>query len=111
MAVIKFNKCTFDEWKKEMEEDTEMDGLFMKDVMIAKVDDNTAIMCADVFDRELQKTMLSDPAFIEMSEMMGIEHVECEIKPVQAPQAGSTKPCGRQLKDKHKINFALNYCS
>ena len=37
MAVLKFNKCTFDEWKKEMEKDTEMDGLFMKDVMIAKV--------------------------------------------------------------------------
>ena len=54
MAVIKLNKCTFDEWKKEMEEDTEMDGLFMRDVMLAKVDDHTAILCADVFDRDLQ---------------------------------------------------------
>ena len=85
MFVLKFNKCTFDEWKHEMDEEAEKDGLFMRDVMIGKVDDHTAIMCADVFDRELQKTMLSDPAFIEMSEMMGIEHVECEIKPVQAP--------------------------
>ena len=47
MAVIKFNKCTFDEWKKEMEEDTEMDGLFMRDVMLAKAGEHTAILCAE----------------------------------------------------------------
>ena len=85
MAVIKFNKCTFDEWKKEMEEDTEMDGLFMKDVMIAKVDDHTAIMCADVFDRELQKTMLSDPSFLEIHEQMGIEFTGYELQPASVP--------------------------
>ena len=68
-----------------MDEEAEKDGLFMEDVMIGKVDDHTAIMCADVFDRELQKKMLSDPAFIEMSEMMGIEHVEYEIKPASTP--------------------------
>ena len=74
MAVIKLNKCTFDEWKKEMEEDTEMDGLFMRDVMLAKVDDHTAILCADVFDPELQQQYMSDPALQEMAEMYGAEH-------------------------------------
>ena len=83
MAVIKFNKCTFDEWKKEMEEDTEMDGLFMRDVMLAKAGEHTAILCADVFDRELQKRMLSDPAFLEIHEQMGIEFTEYELKPAQ----------------------------
>ena len=68
MAVIKLNKCTFDEWKKEMEEDTEMDGLFMRDVMLAKVDDHTAILCADVFDPELQQQYMSDQALQEMAE-------------------------------------------
>ena len=48
MAVIKLNKCTFDEWKKEMEEDTEMDGLFMRDVMLAKVDDHLQF-CVQMF--------------------------------------------------------------
>ena len=41
-------------------------------------------MCADVFDRELQKTMLSDPAFIEMSEIISIEYVEYELKPTSS---------------------------
>ena len=85
MAVVKLNKCTFDEWKHEMDEEAEKDGLFMKDVMIGKVDDHTAIMCADVFDRELQKTMLSDPAFLEIHEQMGIEFTEYELKPAPTP--------------------------
>ena len=83
--VHKFCKCIFDEWKHELDEEAEIDGLFMRDVVIGKVDDHNAIMCADVFDRELQKTMLSDPAFIEMSEMMGIEYVEYELNPAQTP--------------------------
>ena len=49
--------------------------------MIGKVDDHAAMMCADAFDRELQKKMLSDPAFIEMGEIMGIGYVEYELKP------------------------------
>ena len=81
MAVVKLSKSTFEEWKQGMDEDAEMTQMFMRDVMIGKVDDYTAIVCADVFDRELQKKMLSDPAFIEMSEMMGIEYVEYELKP------------------------------
>ena len=81
MAVIKFNKCTFDERKKEREEETEMDGLFMRDVMLAKADEHTAILYADVFDRELQRGMLSDPAFLEIHEQMGIKFTEYELKP------------------------------
>ena len=53
----------------------------MRDMITVKVNDHTAIMYADVFHRELQKKMLSDLAFIEMSEMMGIEYVEYELKP------------------------------
>ena len=42
---------------------------------------HTAIMYADVFHRELQKKMLSDLAFIEMSGMKGKKYVEYELKP------------------------------
>ena len=53
----------------------------MRDMMTGKVNDHNAIMYADVFHRELQKKMLSDLAFIEMSEMMGIKYVEYDLKP------------------------------
>ena len=81
MRVHKFCKCIFYEWKHELDEEAEIDGLFMRDMMTGKVNDHTAIMYTDVFHQELQKKMLSDLAFIEMSEMMGIEYVEYELKP------------------------------
>tara|TARA_Y100001978_G_scaffold194678_1_gene202052 strand:- start:698 stop:898 length:201 start_codon:yes stop_codon:yes gene_type:complete len=59
--------------RKKTEEDTKMDGLFMRDVMLAKAYEQTAILCPDVFDRELQERMLSNPAFLEIHEQMGIE--------------------------------------
>ena len=79
--VNKFCKCIFDEWKHELDEEAEIDGLFTRDMMTGKVNEHTAIMYADVFHRELQKKMLSDLAFIEMSGMKGIEYVEYELKP------------------------------
>ena len=39
----------------------------------------------DVFDRDLQKTMLIDPAFLEIHEQMGIEVIEYELTPVPTP--------------------------
>ena len=79
--VHKFCKCIFDEWKPELDEKAEIDGLFMRDMMTGKVNGHTAIMYADVFHRELQKKMLSDLAFIEMSGMKGKKYVEYELKP------------------------------
>ena len=54
LAVVKLSKSTFEEWKQGMDEDAEMTQMFMRDVMIGKVDDYTAIVCAVVFDPELQ---------------------------------------------------------
>ena len=52
----------------------EVTQMFMRDVMIGKVDDYTAIVCAAVFDPELQQQYMSDPALQEMAEMYGAEH-------------------------------------
>ena len=52
MAVVKLTKCTFDEWN-ELQKDEDMDGLWCRDVMVAKVDDHTAIVCMEVFDHHL----------------------------------------------------------
>ena len=88
MIVAKLNKTTFDEWKQgymDSLDDKDRDAFFMRDVMIGKVDEHTAIICADVFDRELQKKMLFDPALIEIHETMGIEYVEYELNPAPTP--------------------------
>ena len=85
MAVVKLSKSTFEEWKQGMDEDAEMTQMFMRDVIIGKDDDYTAIVCADVFDRDLQQTMLTDPAFLEIHEQMGIEVIEYELTPAPTP--------------------------
>ena len=74
VAVVKLSKSTFEEWKQGMDEDAEMTQMFMRDVMIGKVDDYTAIVSADVFDPELQRQYMSDSALQEMAEMYGAEH-------------------------------------
>ena len=40
---LKFCKCIFDEWKHELDEEAEKNGLCMKDVMFGEVNDHTAI--------------------------------------------------------------------
>ena len=88
MIVAKLNKTTFNEWKQgyiDSLDDKDRDAFFMRDVMIGKVDEHTAIICADVFDRELQKKILSDPAMIEIIETLGIEYVEYELNPAPTP--------------------------
>ncbi len=69
----------------DSQDDKDRDAFFMRDVMIGKVDGHTAIICADVFDRELQKKMLSDPALIEIYEAQGIEYVAYELNPAPTP--------------------------
>ena len=88
MIVAKLNKTNFNEWKQgyiDSLDDKDRDAFFMRDVMIGKVDEHTAIICADVFDRELQKKILSDPALIEIHETLGIEYVEYELNPAPTP--------------------------
>ena len=84
MAVVKLNKCTFDEWN-ELQTDEDMDGLWCRDVMVAKVDDHTAIVCIKVFDHHLMETLFSDTAMKEATETYGIKHTFYELKPASNP--------------------------
>ena len=70
MAVVKLSKSTFEEWKQGMDEDAEMTQMFMRDVMIGKVDDYTAIVSADVFDPELQQQYMSDQHYRKWQKCM-----------------------------------------
>ena len=42
MVIVKMNNCTYDEWKKVFDESSESDAEFMRDVIVGKVDNNTA---------------------------------------------------------------------
>ena len=44
MVIVKMNNCTYDDWKKAFDADSASDAEFMRDVIVGKVDDHTAIV-------------------------------------------------------------------
>ena len=85
MIVVKMKKTNFSEWKKLFDGDAEMRAKFMRDALVGKVDENTAIVTADIFEPEGMKPALSDPELGNSFEEMGIEHTIYMLQPAPVP--------------------------
>jgi len=85
MIVVKMKKTNFSEWKKLFDGNAEMRAKFMRDALVGKVDENTAIVTADIFDPEGMKQALSDPELGKRFEEMGIEHTIYMLQPAPVP--------------------------
>ena len=83
MVVVKINNSTYDEWKKVFDENAESDAEFMRDVIVGKVDNNTAMVSCDVFDPEKMQSMFEDPEMKKIEEDMGLVHEVYQIQPMQ----------------------------
>ena len=71
--------------EKLFDGDAEMRSKFMRDALVGKVDENTAIVTADIFDPEGMKQALSDPELGKSFEEMGIEHTIYMLQPAPVP--------------------------
>ena len=85
MIVVKMTKTNYTEWKKLFDSDAENRAKFMRDALVGKVDENTAVVTADVFDPEGMKQTLSDPELGIRLEEMGIEHTIYMLQPAPVP--------------------------
>jgi hypothetical protein len=85
MIVVKITKTNYTEWKKLFDGDAENRAKFMRDALVGKVDENTAVVTADVFDPEGMKQTLSDPELGKRLEEMGIEHTIYMLQPAPVP--------------------------
>ena len=85
MIVVKMTKTNYTEWKKLFDGDAENRAKFMRDALVGKVDENTAVVTADVFDPEGMKQALSDPELGKIFEEMGIEHTIYMLQPAPVP--------------------------
>jgi len=85
MLVVKMTKSNYTEWKKIFDEDAEKQKKFMKDTLVGKIDENTAIVTADIFDPEGMQTHISDPDQSKIFEEMGIEHTIYMLQPAPVP--------------------------
>ena len=87
MLVVKMTKSNYTEWKKLFDEDAEKQEKFMKDTLVGKIDENTAIVTADIFDPEGMQTHISDPDQSKIFEEMGIEHTIYMLQPAPVPSS------------------------
>ena len=85
MVVVKMNKTNYTEWKKIFDGDAEKRAKFMRDALVGKVDENTAVVTGDIFDPEGMKQALSDPELGKIFEEMGIEHTMYKLQPAPVP--------------------------
>ena len=85
MIVVKITKTNYTKWKKLFDGDAENRAKFMRDALVGKVDENTAIVTADIFDPEGMKQALSDPELGKSFEEMGIEHTIYMLQPAPVP--------------------------
>ena len=85
MIVVKMKKTNYTEWKKLFDGDAENRAKFAMDTLVGKVDENTAIVTADIFDPEGMKQTLSDPELGKRLEEMGIEHTIYMLQPAPVP--------------------------
>jgi hypothetical protein len=87
MLVVKMTKSNYTEWKKLFDEDAEKQEKFMKDTLVGKIDENTAVVTADIFDPEGMQTHISDPEQSKIFEEMGIEHTIYMLQPAPVPSS------------------------
>ncbi len=87
MIVVKMKKTNYTERKKIFDGDAEKRAKFMRDALVGKVDENTAVVTADIFDPEGMKQALSGPEMDKLLKEMGIEHTIYMLQP--APVHGS----------------------
>ena len=85
MIVVKITKTNYTKWKKLFDGDAENRAKFMRDALVGKVDENTAVVTADVFDPEGMKQTLSDPELGKRLVEMGIEHTIYMLQPAPVP--------------------------
>ena len=85
MLVVKMTKSNYTEWKKLFDEDAEKQEKFMKDTLVGKIDENTAVVTVDIFDPEGMQTHISDPEQSKIFEEMGIEHTVYMLQPAPVP--------------------------
>ncbi|MBT5097546.1 hypothetical protein N9357_00695 [bacterium] len=85
MIVVKMINSNYTEWKKLFDEDAEKQEKFMKDTLVGKIDENTAVVTADIFDPEGMQTHISDPEQSKIFEEMGIEHTVYMLQPAPVP--------------------------
>ena len=73
LIIARFSKVSYEEWLAAFEADGEMRSKFMKNDVVGKVNDYTAVIKTTIFDQEAMEEAMAI-RMPELVEQMGIEH-------------------------------------
>ena len=73
MLIIAKFTCSYDEWKTIYDGDLELRQQFMKDDLVGKVNENTAMIKATIIDTEKMEKIMSE-RIPEIAPKLGLEH-------------------------------------
>jgi hypothetical protein len=73
LIIARFSKVNYEEWLAAFEADGEMRSKFMKNDVVGKVNDHTAVIKTTIFDQEAMEEAMAI-RMPELVEQMGIEH-------------------------------------
>ena len=72
--IVKIKNTTYDEWKKKFDADAEVQSQMMKNTIVGKVDDNTAMISTEVFNPDMVRQFMSSDGFKQMEKELGLSH-------------------------------------
>ena len=74
LIIVKIKNTTYDEWKKKFDADAEAQSQMMRNTIVGKVDDKTAMISTEVFNSEMVGQFMSSDEFKQMEEELGLSH-------------------------------------
>ena len=74
LIIVKIKNATYYEWKKKFDSDAEIQSQMMKNTIVGKVDDNTAMISTEVFNPQMIGEFMSSDEFKQMEEEFGLSH-------------------------------------
>ena len=74
LIIVNIKNTTYDEWKKKFDLDAEVQSQMMKNTIVGKVDDNTAMISTEVFDPDMVEQFMSSDEFKQMEKSLGLSH-------------------------------------
>ena len=72
--IVKIKNTTYDECKQKFDADAEVQSQMMRNTIVGKVDDETAMISTEVFNSEMVGQFMSSDEFKQMEEELGLSH-------------------------------------
>jgi hypothetical protein len=74
LILVKISNVTYDEWKKKFDSDSEAHSKMMRNTLVGKVDEKTAMISTEIFDQEMVGQFMTSDEFKKMEKELGLSH-------------------------------------